>query len=46
MVSELEGHMLQKLLHERYQLPVIRLISTRDVMYNLINVTNTAACYK
>ena len=39
-------HASKTLLHGRYQLPVIRLISTRDVMYNLINVTNTAACYK
>ena len=38
-------HASKTLLHERYQLPVIRLISTRDVMYNLINITNTAACY-
>ena len=27
---------------KRYKLPVIRQISTRDVMYNMINIINTA----
>jgi len=28
-----------------YKLPVIRCVSTRDEMYNLINIINTAVCY-
>lgn len=28
---------------KRYKVPVI--ISTRDVMYNMINILNTAVCY-
>ena len=27
---------------EKYEIPVI---STRDVMYNMINIMNTAVCY-
>ena len=30
---------------KRYKLPVIRHISTRDVMYNVINTVNTAVGY-
>ena len=30
---------------KRYKLPVIRQISTRDVMYNIMNITNAAVCY-
>ena len=30
---------------KRYKLPVIRQISSRDVMYNMINIINTAVCY-
>ena len=30
---------------KRYKLPVIRLISTRDVTHNMININNTAVCY-
>ena len=30
---------------KRYKLPVIGLISTRDVMYNMINIINTAMHY-
>ena len=28
-----------------YKLPVIRQISTRDIMCNMINIINTAICY-
>ena len=30
---------------KRYKLPVTGNISTRDVIYNLINIIHTAACY-
>lgn len=30
---------------QKYKFPVIILISARDVMYNIINMINTAACY-
>ena len=30
---------------KRYKFPVIRQISTRDVMYNMINIINLAICY-
>ena len=30
---------------ERHKLPVIRQMSTRDVMHDMINTTNTAICY-
>ena len=30
---------------KRYKLPVIRYISTRDIMYNMINIIKTAVCY-
>ena len=30
---------------QKYKLPVIREMSTRDVMYNMINIINTAVCY-
>ena len=30
---------------QKYKLPVIRLISTRDILYNMINIINTAVCY-
>lgn len=30
---------------QNYKFPVIILISTRDAMYNIINMINTAACY-
>ena len=30
---------------KRYKLPIIRQISIRDVMYNMINIINTAVCY-
>ena len=30
---------------KRYKFPVIRQISTRDVMYNMINIINTALRY-
>ena len=29
---------------KRHKLPVTRYISTRDVMYNMINIMNTAVC--
>lgn len=29
-----------------YKLPVIRYISTRDLMHSTINIMNTATCYK
>ena len=28
--------------HKRHKLPVIRQISTRDAMYNMMNISNTA----
>ena len=31
---------------QRYKLPVIRYISTRGVMYNMINTINSAVCYR
>ena len=30
---------------ERYELPVIREISTSYISYNMINIINTAVCY-
>ena len=30
---------------KRYKLPVVRYISTRNEMYNVINIINTAVCY-
>ena len=30
---------------ERYKLLVIRQISIRDAMYNMINIINTTVCY-
>ena len=30
---------------KRYKLPVIRKISTRNIMYHRINIINTAVCY-
>ena len=31
---------------KRYKLPVIKEVSTSNVMYNMINTINTAICYK
>ena len=30
---------------KRYKFPVIRYISTRDVMNNMINIINNTVCY-
>ena len=30
---------------KRYKAPVVKSVSTGDVMYNMINIMNTAACY-
>ena len=30
---------------KRYKFPVTRQISTRDVLYNMINIITTAVCY-
>ena len=30
---------------KRYKVLVIRYISTRDVLYNVINIINSAVCY-
>ena len=30
---------------KRYKLPAIRYISTRDVMYNMINIISVVVCY-
>lgn len=30
---------------QKYKLPVIKQVSTRDVTYNMINTINTAVCY-
>ena len=30
---------------KRYKVPFTRLLSTRDLMYNMINIINTALCY-
>ena len=40
-VGEVGGRKVAK----RYKLPVIRKISTRDIMYNTTNIINTAVCY-
>ena len=34
------GHWMQAV--KRYKLPVIRQISTRDIMHNMINIINSA----
>ena len=30
---------------QNVQIPIIRQINTKDVMYNMINIINTAVCY-
>ena len=30
---------------KRYKFSVLRLLSTRDVMCNVVNIINTAVCY-
>ena len=30
---------------QRYKLPIVRYISTGDIMYNMVNIINTIICY-
>ena len=43
MGSERRGNWMKAI--KEYKLAVIKQISTRDVMYNMINRINTAVCY-